>query len=101
MKFHVARDGTGLVITFNGKLDFRSNADFQAMLGEIARLGGNHVVFDLAGLIGIDSVGLGLLHIARQELDRLGADLCLASPQGAVLRLLKLTGAQTTFTIRP
>jgi len=99
MRFDVAKDGATVTVKFEGKLNFVSNQDFQTMLGEAGKAGGSKVVFDLSGLTHIDSVGLGLLYIAKEDLEGLGLRLSLASPNGNVLRLLELTEANKTFDI--
>jgi len=99
MSYNVSKQGEKITVKFEGNLNFTSNEDFRATLDQIGKIGGNEVYFDLSGLTHIDSVGLGLLYIAKEDLEGLGLRLCLASPQGNVLRLLELTDARRTFTI--
>ena len=76
-----------------------SQEEFQIMLEELVGRKTRRVVFDLSSLNHIDSVGLGLLYIAQEDLAGQGAKLSLASPQDAVYRLLELTEANKTFEI--
>lgn len=101
MQYNVARDGQAVTVAIQGQLNFAANEEFNSLLHDLDRLENCKVVFDLSGLSHIDSVGLGLLYIAREELDRSGASLCLSGPRAGVKRLLELTEAESTFDIRP
>jgi anti-anti-sigma factor len=99
MSFDVSKQGDKITVRFDGTLNFTSNEGFRAALDQVGKLGGREVVFDLANLAHIDSVGLGLLYIAKEDFEGLGLSLSLASPKGNVQRLLQLTDASQTFNI--
>lgn len=99
MQYRVARDGRAITVALNGQLDLDANEKFAAMLRDLEGIGTAQVVFDLSGLTHMDSVGLGLLYIAQEELDRGGNRLALSMPSGPVKRLLELTESGQTFEI--
>jgi anti-anti-sigma regulatory factor len=49
----------------------------------------------------IDSVGLGLLYIAREEVANAGSKIRLKSPQSGIVKMLELTEADADFDIQP
>jgi anti-anti-sigma factor len=101
MQFDIGRNGATVTVRFDGQLNFFTSTAFEAMLAETGRAGGERVVFDLSGLTRIDSVGLGLLYIAKEDLEAAGRTLSLASPRGNVAKLLELTDARVAFEITP
>lgn len=100
MEYNVRRNGEGVTVSLAGQLNFACNETFAGLLRDLDGVDRSRVVFDLSGLSHIDSVGLGLLYIAQEELEGHGASMCLASPRGGVKRLLELTEADDTFEIR-
>lgn len=99
MQYNVARNGQAVTVALQGQLNFAANDTFAVLLRDLDSVGRAKVVFDLSGLSHIDSVGLGLLYIAQEELDRAGATMSLARPKSGVKRLLELTEAGDTFEI--
>lgn len=101
MNYRITENGGVTRIALEGSLNFAANEEFQRLLQTLLAARPGQVVFDLSGLGGIDSVGLGLLYIAQEDLSAQGGRLVLASPRANVARLLDLTEAQQTFTIVP
>ena len=99
MQYSVAKNGSAVTVALQGQLNFAANDTFAILLRDLDGVSGSRVVFDLSALSHIDSVGLGLLYIAQEELDRLGTAMSLAKPQSGVKRLLELTEAGDTFEI--
>ncbi|RAU20696.1 anti-sigma factor antagonist [Paramagnetospirillum kuznetsovii] len=100
MQFRVRDDGASVHVALEGQLNFAANEDFQVLLGQLASHKNKKVVFDMTGLSHIDSVGLGLLYIAREDMAEGGASIVLAHPRDNVLRMLQLTEAHKTFEIQ-
>ncbi len=100
MNYQVVEDALGVCFRISGDLDFSAHADFKKIIDQLANLKGKQVTFDLAGVGRIDSVGLGLLYIAKEEVGA-GVKIRLKSPQKAVVRMLELTEAQGDFDIQP
>lgn len=99
MDYRLSETGGVVTVALAGSLNFAVNENFQSLLAKAVAAKPRRVVFDLSGLKAIDSVGLGLLYIAQEDLSAIGAKLALASPREAVARLLELTEADKTFEI--
>jgi anti-anti-sigma factor len=97
MNFQYDEDATGIIVRMSGDLNFAANGEFKAVLDKLAAAKGRLVTFDLANVPRIDSVGLGLLYIAREEV---GAKIRLKSPQGNIVKMLELTEADADFDIQ-
>lgn len=100
MQYKIREEGATVHVSLDGQLNFAANEDFQSLLIKLTSAKNRQVVFDMSGLSHIDSVGLGLLYIAREDLTDAGSSICLAHPRETVFRMLELTEAQKTFEIR-
>ena len=101
MNYKVSESGGVATVFLDGALGFASNESFQALLKELSKSRPKKVAFNMSALSSIDSVGLGLLYIAKEDMDAISASFSLVSPRGAVARLLELTQAHETFEITP
>ena len=99
MNYQVAEDGSGLCIKISGELNFSASNDFRGIIDKLIAAKGRAVTFDLASVTRIDSVGLGLLYIAKEELGGAGGKIRLKSPQGGVMKMLRLTEADADFDV--
>ena len=99
MKFKLQNGDGEAVVALDGRLDFTANEDFRELLTQAHELRPKRLVFDLGALAAIDSVGLGLLYIAQEDLGLVETRITLRNPQGYVARLLDLTEADKTFDI--
>jgi HptB-dependent secretion and biofilm anti anti-sigma factor len=97
MEYKVQNDGSTALVTLEGQLDFSANDTFEKLLDALKSNPPSTLVFDLTALSTIDSVGLGLLYIASEDLS--GVPVILRNPQGYVARLLDLTDAAKMFQI--
>jgi len=98
MQYRINQDGANVTVSLEGQLNFAANEDFQALLRQLVECKGKKVMFEMSGLSHIDSVGLGLLYIAREDLAE--SDVILANPRDTVYRMLELTEANKMFEIR-
>ena len=101
MNYRLDTTADGVTVSLEGLLNYAANQDFVTLLQELGEIGAGQVVFDLSALRHIDSVGLGMLYIAKEQLAGKGASICLSSPQPNVKRMLELTEAGDVFEIRP
>ena len=99
MKYKVQELDNKINVLLDGQLNFSCNDDFRTLLSTIGQSKLRQAVFNMSNLTGIDSVGLGLLYIAQEDLSALGIKLSLSSPRGSVTRLLELTDAGKMFEI--
>ena len=98
MNYQVDEDGSGVTVRLSGDLNFSANTDFRAILEKLTAARGRTVTFDLANVARIDSVGLGLLYIAKEEVAGSGR-IRLKSPQSGIMKMLELTEADGDFDI--
>jgi anti-anti-sigma factor len=101
MNFQLSDDGSGVYVRISGDLDFGANGEFKRIIDKLASLKGRPVTIDLASVSRIDSVGLGLLYIAKEEVGVSGVKIRLKSPQAGVMKMLELTEADDDFDIQP
>ena len=100
MQFRIKPDGATVTVSLDGQLNFAANEDFQALLSQLGEYTGTTVIFEMSGISHIDSVGLGLLYIAHEDLADSKSKIALANPRDTVYRMLELTEARKTFEIR-
>ena len=99
MKFNMVENGGAIAVELSGAIDFSCNEEFEVMLDSIKAKTPKKVVFDLAGVSSLDSVGLGLLFIAREEFADINCPFALRRASGSVARLLALTNAKMAFVL--
>jgi len=100
MKVRHTIDGNKVTIVLEGDLSFSANEEFHGLLVELSPHKGKQIDIDLSGVGRIDSVGLGLLYIAKEDLGGVGSEITLISPRDTVYRMLELTEAENAFKIR-
>ena len=94
-----ARRGDAVVLRLRGELDLRSAANLRLQLAEVVRRCDADVLLDLEGVTFIDSTGLAAMLNALRRLTRAGRRLMLVCPDGPVLRILRLTRLDGTFSV--
>jgi len=82
-----------------GELTFNDHAAFREMLTRAMRSTGAKIVLDLSRLDFVDSAGLGMLLIARDEAGKGSRSLSLVRPQKQVERVFAVTKFETLFTV--
>ena len=100
MNYQVAEDASGFCVKISGELNFSASTEFKSIIDKLTTAKGRPVTFDLAGVSRIDSVGLGLLYIAKEELAGAGGKIRLKAPQSGVLKMLRLTDADADFDVQ-
>ena len=91
MKYDLKPGAGDLTVMMHGDLSFQDHPVFKKLLAELGAAGQKRWVFDLQNLSSIDSAGIGMLLIARDNGDAEGATLSLRAPQGNVRKVLDLT----------
>jgi anti-anti-sigma factor len=97
MQIQVDRDAGRISMT--GEFTFTDHAPFKQMVSEIFATKGTSVVLDLSKLDFIDSAGLGMLLLARDEAKKHDRQLILRHPSGQVKRMFSVTKFNTLFTV--
>ena len=67
MQFEIRKDPGVTTVRLKGRLGFSDHAEFRNIIAAFDQSPGGTMVFDLAALEFIDSSGLGMLIIARDE----------------------------------
>lgn len=106
------RSGTGFELAWDGRvlrvailgpgLGQREVPALNAAVGEAFEVAGNrlrHLVFDLTGVQGMSSMGLGFCIAFRNEAARRGADCLVAGMGEDLLDLFRLTKIDALFRI--
>lgn len=86
--------GSWVVLALEGELDM---ATAPRLISAVESHASDQVIVDLSNVTFIDSLGLRALINARQTLG--GDRIQLVAPEGPVLRLLKLTKLDETFSV--
>ena len=86
-------------VSLIGELTFNDHAAFREMLTRALQSTDQKIVLDLSRLDFVDSAGLGMLLIARDEAGKGSRSLSLVRPQKQVERVFAVTKFETLFTI--
>ncbi len=100
MNYKLNESGGTLQVTLQGSLNFACNEEFQELLRRATQSACKKVTFDLSGVGSMDSVGLGLLYIAQEDISGNGGKLTITAPSENVRRLLELTQSNLVFDIQ-
>lgn len=87
------------VVALTGELTFVDHPVFRTMTTRIMQTKTPSTVIDLSGLQFIDSAGLGMLLVARDEAKRANRTLRLRHPAGQVKRMFDISKFETLFSI--
>jgi anti-sigma B factor antagonist len=86
----------------SGELDSSVAPALRAEIRRIFEDGDPHwVVFDLAGVDFVDSIGIGVFFATHRMCERSGAAVALASPKPAVRQTLESTGIARVLLLTP
>jgi anti-anti-sigma factor len=97
MKFDFAEDDS--IVAMGGDFTFTDHAAFLIIMNRLLATQGTPIVIDLSQLEFIDSAGLGMLLIARDEAGKASRRLTLRGPKGQVQRMFAVTKFATLFAI--
>ena len=81
------------VVTAIGSIDVTSYEDFQAQVNGILQKGPKAIIFNLAGLDFISSFGLGIVLMAKERLEKTGAEFGLYKLQPQIKTAFELVKA--------
>lgn len=100
MNFNVRRFDNGVEIAIRGRMCFSDHAEFRDVLAAFDGEPGEQIVFNLQDLEFIDSSGLGMLIIARDEAKKKQMTLVLENTRSEVRRLMDMARFDRFFTLR-
>lgn len=84
-------DGDESCVSLGGRLVFAEHETFEEIIAILAQSTGSKVVLDLSEVEFVDSAGLSMIMIAREEAESRGQTLKLRNVHGAVQQLLNLS----------
>jgi HptB-dependent secretion and biofilm anti anti-sigma factor len=87
------------IVAFSGDLTFTDHLAFREVADRLAAAPGKKLVIELSGLTFVDSAGLGMLLIARDEATKANRSVVLRGAQGQVQRMFTLTKFDKLFTV--
>ena len=88
-----------ICVSINGRLTYNDHAKVRARIKEMQQAPSTKVVFDLHSLEFIDSAGVGMLLIVREELSNHDKQLILRGTSGQVKRVLAVAQLNMLITI--
>lgn len=97
MQFEFHNDDAS--VSMSGEFTFTDHIAFKTIASRLFEKQGKPIVIDLAKLEFIDSAGLGMLLIVREEADKAHRSLILRGPCGQVKRMFDVTKFHTLFTV--
>ena len=97
MQITVDRDAGRIAVA--GEFTFNDHSQFKQMIIELFEAKGSTITIDLSKLEFIDSAGLGMLLLARDEARKNDLQLILKRPGGQVKRMFCVTKFNTLFTV--
>ncbi|MCG8504888.1 MAG: STAS domain-containing protein [Sphingomonadales bacterium] len=81
------------------RLTFADHEEFRKVLKRISEGGFKSIVFDLQNLEFIDSAGLGMFLLAKDEADSRGQSVTLKGANGNIKKMLNVAQFDTLFKI--
>ena len=91
MDYKIKNEGGKVQVVFTGDITFSENVSFRQLLKDISEQKVTSCNFDLAAVDMVDSAGLGMFLIAREQAETAGWKLTVSGAQGHVASMLKLT----------
>ena len=90
MQVKTSITGGNFEAKLSDRMTFSDQGAFRALLNDITRAGTKSCVIDLSGLASIDSAGLGMFVVARDQAKKNGWSLKVRCPPGQVRTLFEL-----------
>ena len=93
-------EGGWSVVDVGGEIDVFTAPKLREHLVGVIEGGSSHLVVDLLDVSFMDSTGLGVLVGALRRVRETGGELVLVCAEGAVRRVLGITGLDQLFPVR-
>lgn len=97
MDYSIAADGCS--VTLRGQLVFADHPVFRKLLEQVAKRGERPVVLELGGLDFINSAGMGMLLILREEAAKKNPRVTLKGARGQVKKMFDISRFETLFSV--
>jgi HptB-dependent secretion and biofilm anti anti-sigma factor len=89
------------VATLSGQLTFSDHGTFRDMARHLVASPSGRLVIELGGLDFIDSAGLGMLLLLREEASAAQRAVALRNAKGQVNRMFAVSRFDTLFVVEP
>ena len=100
MQYHLTASDTEAEIFLEGSVTFADHVDFKELINKLQRAEGvTSCYLDLKSVQAIDSAGLGMLIILKEELQKQSKSVTLRHPVGQVAQMLKVADFDKKFSI--
>jgi len=90
MEYRIDIGANETVVQLSGRLTFNDHVPWRALIHEMSRDAAKNQTMDLGALEFVDSAGIGMLLIAREEMSAAGKHLSLRNAKGQVKRVLNV-----------
>lgn len=97
MQISISHQDDTLTVRLDGTMDYTTTNSLNGLINDINSIKATQVVFDMAKVSRVDSVGLGMLHLAKDEIIGKGRRLTIRGAAGNVRRLFELTDGNASF----
>ncbi|WP_043743286.1 STAS domain-containing protein [Paramagnetospirillum magneticum] len=97
MNISISHQDDTLTVRLDGTMDYTVTSQMNSLISDIGSIKAARVVVDLTKVARVDSVGLGMLHLAKDEIVSNGRHLTLRGASGNVRRLFELTDGDSSF----
>lgn len=97
MEFSMQETGSTLEVLMQGRFTFSENQKFKLILQQALSSKPAVVIFDLGKVDFIDSAGLGMLLLAKDEMDSMNTSILLRGAQGQVKKMLNVSCFEVLF----
>ncbi|WP_073954811.1 STAS domain-containing protein [Thalassospira sp. TSL5-1] len=97
MIYKTQQNDTAVIIEMSERFTFSDHTVFRKLIDELSGLNSLTRIFDLSGIEFIDSAGLGMLLLARDEAEKNQATIILRGAKGQVKRMLEVARFDTLF----
>jgi len=91
MEYKIETNDKDARVVFSGDITFSENVSFRQLLKDLSEKNISSCVFDLSSVGMVDSAGLGMFLIAKEQADTSNWKLSVTGAQGHVASMLKLT----------
>ncbi len=99
MNYKTESENGTTTVQLSGRFTFGDHSSFRKLIEEIRPYGSKTCVLDVAGVEFIDSAGLGMLLLARDEGERTNTAVVIRGARGQVKRMLEVARFDTLFKL--
>lgn len=99
MEYHSHITDRTMTISMQGQFTFSDNGTFRTILDELKDRALQNVSVDFSHVDFIDSAGLGMLLLLRDECEQHGISITLASASGQVEKIFMVSKFDQLFTL--